>query len=693
MRKRTCAALLALAAGLVAGPATSPANAAGCDGTNVVGNPGFESGTTPWTATSGVISASGSTEASHSGSYLAWLDGYGSTHTDTLSQSVTIPAGCTSASLTYWLHIDTKETGSTVYDRLTVQLGSTTVASYSNVNAAAGYQQRTIDATSFIGQTVTLKFTGTEDSSLQTSFAVDDVALSATGGSTSQNPAVTNPGAQTSTVGTAASLQIQASDPQGDTLTYSATGLPAGLSINASSGLISGTPTTAGTSSVTVTAKDPGNNSGTATFGWTVNSATQDATRTPSEPAYTVNLTSDSQGFTWTGTESVTFKNASSTALSEVYLRLWDNYHGTCPSNTPITVTNVTGGTAGSLTVGCTALKVTLTTPLSQGQTGTVGFDLKVVVPNGVDRFGHDGSYSFIGNALPVLAVRDAAGWHLDPYTNNGESFYTLISDFDVTLTHPTSLKTPATGTSTETTSGTNTITRAVASKVRDFAWASGPFSSSSTTTPAGTKVNTYWGSGISSSTAASMQSTSAAAIDAHATRAGAYPYGEVDVLLDNNFWFGGMEYPGLVMDTASSTAAVHELGHQWYYGIVGNDEYNNPWLDESFTDYLTDLYFNKTGSGCGITWASADEKLSNSMAYWDQHSSRYSTVVYGYGKCTLHDLRRTIGDTAMANLIKSYSQSHWYGVSTTADFKAAAQVAAGTTDLTQFWADHRVIG
>ena len=81
MRKRTCAALLALAAGLVAGPATSPANAAGCDGTNVVGKPGFESGTTPWTATSGVISASGSTEASHSGSYLAWLDGYGSTHT------------------------------------------------------------------------------------------------------------------------------------------------------------------------------------------------------------------------------------------------------------------------------------------------------------------------------------------------------------------------------------------------------------------------------------------------------------------------------------------------------------------------------------------------------------------------------------------------------------------------------------
>jgi hypothetical protein len=85
---------------------------------------------------------------------------------------------------------------------------------------------------------------------------------------------VTNPGVQTSTAGTAASLQIHASDSaSGQTLTYSATGLPAGLSINASSGLISGTPTTAGTSTVTVTAKDTTGASGSTSFSWTVNPA------------------------------------------------------------------------------------------------------------------------------------------------------------------------------------------------------------------------------------------------------------------------------------------------------------------------------------------------------------------------------------------------------------------------------------
>ncbi len=86
---------------------------------------------------------------------------------------------------------------------------------------------------------------------------------------------VTNPGNQTSTVGTAASLQIQATDSaSGQTLTYSASGLPAGLSISSSTGLISGTPTTTGTSSVTVTATDTTGAHGSASFSWTVNPST-----------------------------------------------------------------------------------------------------------------------------------------------------------------------------------------------------------------------------------------------------------------------------------------------------------------------------------------------------------------------------------------------------------------------------------
>jgi hypothetical protein len=148
----------------------------GCSG-QVIGNPGFEAATAaPWTASSGVIDSS-SGQPAHGGAKKAWLDGYGTTHTDTLSQSVTIPAGC-HGTLSFYLHIDSAETTTTVqYDKLTVKAGATTLATYSNLNKATGYTLRSFDVSSLAGTTSTITFTGTEDSSLQTSFVVDDTGL------------------------------------------------------------------------------------------------------------------------------------------------------------------------------------------------------------------------------------------------------------------------------------------------------------------------------------------------------------------------------------------------------------------------------------------------------------------------------------------------------------------------------------
>jgi hypothetical protein len=150
-----------------------------CASGQEVANPGFESGSASWSATSGVIGQWGSSgEPTHSGSWDAWLDGYGRPHTDTLSQTVTIPSGCTNYTLSFWLHIDTAETTTTsANDTLTVKLGSTTLATYSNLNKATGYVQRTFNVAGFAGQTVTLTFTGAENLSRQTSFVIDDVAL------------------------------------------------------------------------------------------------------------------------------------------------------------------------------------------------------------------------------------------------------------------------------------------------------------------------------------------------------------------------------------------------------------------------------------------------------------------------------------------------------------------------------------
>jgi serine protease len=150
----------------------------GCTATQLLGNPGFETGSAaPWTSTAGVINPNGAGETAHSGTWYAWLDGYGTTHTDTLTQTVTIPAACTTTTLSFWLHIDTAETTTTTaFDKLTITANGTTIATFSNLNHASGYQQHTYSLGGRTGP-VTIKFTGTEDSSLQTSFVIDDTAV------------------------------------------------------------------------------------------------------------------------------------------------------------------------------------------------------------------------------------------------------------------------------------------------------------------------------------------------------------------------------------------------------------------------------------------------------------------------------------------------------------------------------------
>ena len=165
--------------------ASSSGGGGGCTAAQLLGNPGFETGSiSPWTSTSGVLQNTSSGAPAQSGSWFAWLDGYGYPHTDTLAQTVTIPATCTSASLSFWVNISTDDPSGAVYDTLTVQVlnssGSVlrTLATYSNEDATNGYVQQSFSLNSFIGQTITLKFTGKETLyGYYTSFLEDTNAL------------------------------------------------------------------------------------------------------------------------------------------------------------------------------------------------------------------------------------------------------------------------------------------------------------------------------------------------------------------------------------------------------------------------------------------------------------------------------------------------------------------------------------
>jgi hypothetical protein len=163
-----------------AGVPTGP----GCTPTQLLVNSGFETGTaSPWTGSTDVVVRETTAQRAYGGSWLAWLGGKAVARTDTLSQTVSIPTGCR-ASLSFWLHIDTAEqTRRTGYDTLSATLESpsgavlATLATYSNLDAAAGYQLRTFDVSQYAGSQLTVTFTATENSAGQTSFVLDHTGL------------------------------------------------------------------------------------------------------------------------------------------------------------------------------------------------------------------------------------------------------------------------------------------------------------------------------------------------------------------------------------------------------------------------------------------------------------------------------------------------------------------------------------
>jgi hypothetical protein len=146
---------------------------------DVVGNPNFADGSTDWTASADVIGEWGSSEPPISGSdYDAWLDGYAAPHTDTLSQSVTLPSGC-SGTLEVWLHIDSDDTSGT-NGSFTIQVAGTTIATFTNLNANSGYTEHSYTVpSSDSGESIKLLFTGVENNDVNTDYVVGQVELNA----------------------------------------------------------------------------------------------------------------------------------------------------------------------------------------------------------------------------------------------------------------------------------------------------------------------------------------------------------------------------------------------------------------------------------------------------------------------------------------------------------------------------------
>jgi hypothetical protein len=407
--------------------------------------------------------------------------------------------------------------------------------------------------------------------------------------------------------------------------------------------------------------------------------ATAAASRWPDQAHYALDLAYNARRFSLSGTERIAFRNASGSALSSVWLRVWANAFGGCRvSRAHVTIRG--GGSLGSRRRDCTALEIRLARPLAAGATTQVTLQIRVTAPTRPDRFGRFRGAGYFGNAIPILAVADAHGVQLPPYTFAGESFYSLTSSWRVRLRVPKGLRVASTGTQAGGASaGRVTL---VAPRARDFMIVVGRFDVR--TARAGpVRLRRFSIPGTPASQARRTLRIAALSMTRYAGWYGPYGRPEVDLVEGpGEVARGGvaMEYPELVLTPAQSTAIAHELAHQWFYSIVGDDQWSEPWLDESFAEFsaarLPPREVPNRLRDCRLPSAS-DTPLDANMARMTRAGGRYVRVVYIGGGCALRALQQALGRARFDAFMRRLVATHRDGIDTTAEFVAEIRAAA----------------
>ncbi|HEY8343057.1 MAG TPA: M1 family metallopeptidase [Calditerricola sp.] len=342
-----------------------------------------------------------------------------------------------------------------------------------------------------------------------------------------------------------------------------------------------------------------------------------------------------------------------------------------------------------------------------RGRPCVVAFRFALLVPRNNGRLSYDAHAVWLGNALPILAMRDAGGWRRDPYYPIGDPFYSEVADYRLQVTVPRGWQVAATGWETPLEASGDRRRYAVrADRVRDVALVlvDGTYTALEGQTPEGVRVRTWSRRGDRSELARALHEAAVRSLSFFHRTYSPYPYPDYDVVRTGGF-FGGMEYPGLVMvqgayfgdERARSEGllvVVHETAHQWWYGIVGNDEVREPWLDESLAQYSTLQFLRSAYPPIArrmerllyrhalhpetVAWQRRGLSV-RAPVYAFPNWTAYSLLVYERGGAALWELRRQVGEEAMNRALRRYARQHALRTATGADLLAVLEGELGT--------------
>lgn len=414
------------------------------------------------------------------------------------------------------------------------------------------------------------------------------------------------------------------------------------------------------------------------------------------------------------GREEVRYTNTEEEALDEVVFRLFPNLTGGSIAVSNLTVDGQPVEPRYELSDSVMLLP--LDQPLQPGQQAVIAMDIEVVVPTDLETSNY-GTFAFFDDVLalahfyPMIAVHNDEGWNVEIAPPEGDVVFADSSYYLVRITAPEDQTLVTSGVAVEQgqDDGRQVVT-AAAGPARDFYLAASDDYEAISQQVGEVTVNSYAPRALRPGSRVVVD-VAAAALGSFEALLGPYPYTELDLVSTATSALG-VEYPGIVAITNRvyergpaqqylETTVAHEVGHQWFYNTVGNDQLDEPWLDEALTQYITMRYFGDRYGQEGYAgfremlesrWTRAEETEIpvglpvSAYSEGGDYPGTYGAIVYGRGPLFFEALQEAMGAAVFDSFLRDYYQKFTWGVATTESLRALAEQHCGC-DLGQLFA------
>jgi aminopeptidase N len=408
------------------------------------------------------------------------------------------------------------------------------------------------------------------------------------------------------------------------------------------------------------------------------------------------------------------YTNQESEALDDLALHLFPEHLGG-----QMAIDNVlVNGKPASTSIENGMLFVTLDSPLAPGEQTVLTLDFTTTVPGDESTKYHvlafDDGVLALAHFYPMFAIYDDQGWHTEPSADHGDETFGDMSFFLVQVRSPADYEIAASGIDVAGEGDENFKgTLFAAGPMRDFYLAASTDYEVVQRQVGPVLINSYAPAAGMDGAQLALDVT-AQALQIYNNRFGQYPYSELDIVGTPTEALG-IEYPAVFANTLRiydladdpygmpnsvmlESTTAHEAAHQWFYGTIGSDQLNEPWLDESLTQYATWLYYvdrygeqNAGGffnSFQGRVARATDPDLPIGLPADAYSGVDYGAIIYGRGPILLNELANLMGQETFDEFLLDYSTQFRWGIATAQDFQELAEEHC-RCDLSEFFADY----